>query len=216
MNAETSRHFGEFQQHLALQGQATEKVARLYLQEIILPQYDDAELIWQAEYRDGVFFAKLDGLIHNKSTDTYDLFEIKASTSPDNYLYDVAFQRMVCEANIRVNRAYILHLNKDYRRSGELVLSELFMSNPMDDSINGIRAELVCARNEALRVAMLSDASSLTPCTKPKDCPCQHLCHADLPNYPIYDIPRIKRSKIDELRASEILGDYENIQTILR
>lgn len=60
-DAESSRHFGEFQQHLALQGQAVERLAKVFLEEIVLRSYGDAELLWQSEYRDGDFYARLHG-----------------------------------------------------------------------------------------------------------------------------------------------------------
>lgn len=202
----TNRRFGEFQQHLALQGQATERLAKAYLEEIILPQYQDAELLWQAEFIDGVFYAKLDGLVHNKSTNQYDIYEIKASTTPSNYVHDVAFQHMVCEANINVGHTYILHLNKAYHRAGELELSELFQITQMDNDIQSIHNNIAFARQLAVKVASLPDADSLSSCRKPKDCPCPHLCHPDLPAYSIYDIPRIKKDKIATLLSQGIVS----------
>lgn len=89
---------------------------------------------------------------HNKSTGAYDLYEVKAGTSPNDYLYDIAFQRLVCEATIKVNRAFILHLNKDYRRSGQIELDKLFTATQMDNAINSKRAELA-SRVDCVRVA---------------------------------------------------------------
>lgn len=203
-NEETTRHFSEFQQHLAIQGQITEKLAKTYLEQVILPRYDNAELLWQPEYTDGEFYAKVDALIYDKSTNSYDLYEIKATTSPDNYLDDIAFQQTVCEATIYINRAFILHLNKAYHRSGNLDLSALFTVTQMDEPIKKARSKIKASRDEMGRVAKLPNTNTLVACTKPNACPCKHLCHPALPKYPIYDLPYISRSKITALRARGI------------
>ena len=206
---QTSRSFNEFQQHLAAQGRETERMAYTYLDSVVLPTYEDAELIWQAEYTDGLFYAKLDGLIHDKIRNTYDLYEIKASTKPDKHLEDIAFQTLVCEANIRINHAYLLHLNKDYLRSGDLQLADLFVCTKMDEDIAGVRDEIMTAREACVRSSQLQDPHNLEPCYKPKDCPCRHLCHPDLPAYPIYDVPRISKDKLNTLRSAGILSIHD-------
>ncbi|MEA2056240.1 MAG: DUF2779 domain-containing protein, partial [Patescibacteria group bacterium] len=41
-------------------------------------------------------------------------------------------------------------------------------------------------------------------CHKPSECPCLSLCHPNLPGYPIYDLPRARRSKFNKLKAQGI------------
>lgn len=46
-------------------------------------------------------------------------------------------------------------------------------------------------------------------CFKPKDCPCPDLCHPVLPEYSIYDIPRINEKKKTQLLEQGILDIKE-------
>jgi hypothetical protein len=206
---DSGKAFGEFAQHLAQQGQQTERLARQYLETVVLPTYADAVLLWQPEFRDGPFFARLDGLIHDRATDTYDLVEIKSATSPTNYTHDIAFQHAICQAHVRVQHAYVLHLNRDYRRVDALDLASLFTMTCMDEAIAAVRDDIALGRRGAVRVSAMNAPHGLSACVKPKDCPYPHLCHADLPRYSIYDLPRISRKKIDLLRSQGITAIHD-------
>jgi hypothetical protein len=186
----------DFARHLAEEGNRVEELAEKYLSTVLVPQHDGEKLLWQQSYQDGPYAARLDGLVYKVSSNSYDLYEIKSATGVDkDIVYDVAFQAAVLDKQIKVDHFYVLHLNKEYNRSGELDLASLFIAEDVTDKVNDLKNEIFLLREEALRVAQLDDPEEAEGCLSPKDCPCPDLCHANLPEFSIHDIPRLARIK---------------------
>ncbi|MFO7943107.1 MAG: DUF2779 domain-containing protein, partial [Anaerolineales bacterium] len=61
-------------------------------------------------------------------------------------------------------------------------------------------------REGAWRVASLPSPDGIQTCTTPQDCPCPSLCHGSLPEYSIYDIPRLYSKKAKDLKSRGILS----------
>lgn len=195
-----------FDQHLMKQGKKIEVLAREFIQEHLL-QGTDAEIAHEKTFIDGNFQARIDTVAYYPAEEAIDIYEIKSASSVDKEdKYDVAFQRVVCEASSTVRDVYIVHLNKKYIRQGELELAELFIVDNINEDIEDIREEVIEAREEAYRISMLDTPDQILACVKPKTCPCPTLCHGELPDYPIYDIPRLNHSKALRLRETGILA----------
>ena len=98
-----------YDQHLMKQGYAVEKVAKEYLTKYILPKYTHEELLWQPTYKSGEYESRADGLIHDLDSDTYDLYEIKSSTSTKkDHLPDATFQSIVIGDNVTIGARAII------------------------------------------------------------------------------------------------------------
>ena len=71
-------------------------------------------------------FCRIDVL--KKNIDDWDLIEIKSATSvKGEYIQDLAFQKYVFEnAGYPVKQCWVLHLNSDYVRKGDLDVNQLF------------------------------------------------------------------------------------------
>ncbi|MBU1026737.1 MAG: DUF2779 domain-containing protein, partial [Candidatus Margulisbacteria bacterium] len=61
--------------------------------------------------------------------DAWDLIEVKASSSvKDEHYHDVAFQKYVYEgAGLKINQCFLMHLNRDYVRHGDVEVDKLFI-----------------------------------------------------------------------------------------
>lgn len=193
-------------EYLAAQGYRAEPLAVQYLRDHVLPTYADAELIEQLECANEPFFARIDAVIYDRQAGVYDLYEIKSGTSPDNYVPDVAFQRTVFRSKLPVRRTFLVHLNGEYVRRGDLDLSQLFTHIQLDDAIDAVAESIVQIQHQAHALLTLADPSTLPPCTSPKDCPCPQICHPNLPEYSIYNIPRLKKDVKAELRQHGIVS----------
>lgn len=70
--------------------------------------------------------------------DGWDLIEVKSSTSiKGDHLYDVAFQKYVYDGRgIKIQNCYIMHLDREYVRKGELELNRLFKKDNITIEIN--------------------------------------------------------------------------------
>lgn len=197
----------DFDQHLAEEGNRVEALAQVFLASILLSQNPGDQLLWQQTYSDDSFDSRLDGLVFKPKSNTYDLYEIKSSTGVDkDIVYDVTFQAVILTKQISVDHYYVLHLNKEYIRSGELDLAALFIAEDISDKVKALMPEVELLRGEALRVAQLSDPNQAEHCLSPKECPCPALCHSELPDFSIYDIPRLTRIKKLQLLENRILA----------
>lgn len=188
-----------YEQHLLHEGYKVEKLAKEYLQNFVTqnPQY---KILWQSTYTDKNYEAKADALLHDTQTDTYDIYEIKSSTSVDKInLYDATFQFLVLNKHIKINKVHILHLNSEYVRFGRLNIDSLFIAEDITDKVQDLLEKVDIEREKALRVINETNPDSIQPCYNPKTCRCMSLCHSNLPAFSIFDIPKLTRIKKQEL-----------------
>lgn len=194
-----------FNLHKMEQGKEIEDLANEFLREYLATS--DHELIPQKTFTDGDYQARVDVLTLDTNEQVYDIYEIKSSTAVSkDYIYDVAFQHVVCAASIPIRSVYLVLVNKEYVRTGELDISQLFFVEDLTEESNNLKDEVVSARESARQVAAQTSTEGLTNCLKPNSCPCPSLCHPELPAYPIYSIPRLHKNKAKDLIGSGILS----------
>ncbi len=191
--------------HLMEQGKEIEKLADEFLQGRL--GTSGYELISQKTFTDGDYQARVDVLAVDTDDQVYDIYEIKSATSiSKDFIYDVAFQRMVCEATIPVRSVYLVLLNKEYIRSGEIVLDQLFVIEDLTQESTDVRDEVATAREGARLVVVTATHEGIANCLKPESCPCPSLCHPELPEHPIYNIPRLNQKKARGLQSRNVLA----------
>ena len=198
-------------------------------------------VIFQAICATDKYLAATDVLVWNESANAYDMCEIKMSSafeikqeemsdSDDDeeeekpkkvnkkkelqYEYDLAFQVNVFEmSGVKINNKYLIRLNKEYVKNGELDFSEnkLFVKEDKTEKVNNLLEEA--------KLEMEQASEFLSQNTKPAGpCPCYYRgrnshCTAfkyinpDVPDYSIHDLNRIGNSKalLKELVDAEIL-----------
>lgn len=197
------------QEYLAIQGYRAEELAERYLRDHVLPTYAHAEVREQVECMHQAFFARIDAVIYDADAQVYDLYEIKSGTRPEQYVYDIAFQREVFRQQFRVRHSYIVHLNAAYVRRGDLDIGQLFQRTAMDVAIDRILPDVHALQAQAVQIAAALTPHGLTPCTSPKTCPCPTLCHANLPAYSIYDIPYLDAAHRQTLRQANVVDIHD-------
>ena len=205
----------EFDQRLISEGYKVEALAHGYIDTILKKQNPGLNLIWQETYIDGQFETRVDALLYNPASNSYDLFEVKSSTGVDKKdIYDVAFQSLILSNQIEIDHLYLLHLNKEYIRNGDLDLSFLFIAEEVTSKVEKIKAEIEILRQDALLVAELGNPNDIDCCLNPNECPCLDVCHPNLPEFSIFNIPNLSRNKKKELmdlgidNAKDIPGNF--------
>jgi len=194
-----------YDQYLMEQGIRIEAIAEAYLQGIIKTRYNQPEVMLQKTLTDGTFEARVDMVVYDREAKACDLYEIKSSTSVSKkHLVDVAFQRLVSGASLQVRDVYIVHLDKEYRKTGGLDIDRLFVMENVTTAVTELLGEIKTAREQAWWVANKPTPTQVPTCQAPKTCPCPALCHPDLPEYSIYDLTRLNRNKTEELAAQGI------------
>jgi hypothetical protein len=222
------KEIGVYLQHLFEQGYEVERLAEQYIQKHLIPQYHatmpkirqegrqtktrDENLLLQPTYIDEHYEARTDVLILNPKTGKWDMYEIKSSTKVDKtHKYDATFQYLVFKQKFELGEIYILHLDKEYIREGEISLSDLFIAENVNEFVEELKDEVIQLRYEASLTAQAEDMNKAVACIRPKTCPCLSLCHQDLPKYSIYDVNHLtgNESKIRDLEADGIKSVYD-------
>ncbi len=92
------------------------------------------EVIYEATFNNSGLLVMVDILVRNGMK--WDLYEVKASTDVKKYhIDDVSFQWYVLSQTIDINKAYVVHVNNKYIRSGELQIDELFCIVDVTDKV---------------------------------------------------------------------------------
>lgn len=93
-----------------------------------------AEVIYEAIFSENGIFAMADILV--KNGDMWDMYEVKASTHVKEYhLNDASIQWYALSRAIKLNRAYIVHIDNQYMRIGDLDVEKLFAIEDVTDNI---------------------------------------------------------------------------------
>lgn len=194
-NNQYKKEFTQYDTHLAKQGYEVEALAREYAR-----KYLDGKAEFQKEFKHENLLSKADIVVGNS------IYEVKSGTNIDKEnKYDVLFQYFVASKNSDIENIYILHLNKEYEREGDINLQELFVVEDMTDYVKENIDIVEGLIAEALVITTKETPQGLLECHKPKECPCINLCHPDLPPYSIYDIANAKEAKLRVLREMGIL-----------
>ncbi len=193
-NKLSEKEINVFIQHLFDQGYEVEEQAEKYIQNILIPSYkiDPDNVFLQPTHIHGNFQARTDVLIKNVKTNKWDIYEIKSTNDvKKTHKFDATFQYLVFRESYDIGTLNILHLNKEYVRSGDVSLSELFTVSDITEEVSKLTDEVIELRQEAFTTAQKNNLQSADKCIKPKECPCLDICHPDLPDYSIYDINRL-------------------------
>jgi len=90
--------------------------------------------LYEAAFSFNDVFAKLD--ILHRGPDGWELYEVKATTGvEDVHLDDIALQYYVLNGSgLPVSRVFLVHLNNEYVRNGDLEIERLFTINDFTDT----------------------------------------------------------------------------------
>lgn len=133
-----------------------------------------APVIFQGEFVTDKFVVLCDVLVWNSGANSYDLIEVKSSTSSsrrrdEEYAFDLAFQEHVLKAcGVRVGGTYLMRLDSDYVRRGPIDIAQLFARTDFGDAVAHVRQDVPSLIGEVWRWINIK--------TPPKGpCPCVRL-----------------------------------------
>lgn len=138
--------------------------------------------------------------ILHKEKGGYAIYEIKSSTGL-NYIYlvDIAYQKYVLEkAGVNVTGTYLVHINSNYVKNGEIDIKELFaiqdVSSFLDEEYNKIDSNLKEAE-KILNLDIEPNIDISDKCTSPYSCAYWKYCTKHLPTPNVFDIYRLGAEK---------------------
>lgn len=145
-------------------------------------------------------FCAVDILV--KDGNSYDIYEVKATNDIDDKMDrfgpDVAFQKYVLEkCGLTINHCYIIHLNKEFIKHGDIKVDELLKIECIDDNAQFIKEyEDVDATLKQMRHM---DKNLPTYGTCKKDCLFFNFCHKDLAIPNVLELNRLSLKKAHDL-----------------
>lgn len=184
-----------YEQHLMKQGYEVEKLAHE-----LLPN-----AVWQKPYFTDNFEIRQDALVKYPDGSGH-LYEIKSSTEiKKEHLYDVTFQSIVMENDIKLKKIFVVTLNKDYILNGKLDINSLFAVKDVTKEVKKLRSNVEDLMYQALNVINTKKPDYIENCLNPKTCPCPQLCHPNLPKKSIFNVPYLSHKRKRDLLDSKIV-----------
>ena len=145
--------------------------------------------------------------------------------SKKEHLQDAAFQALVAEhAGISVGKIFIVHLNKDYLREGDIEPDRLVVISDETIRIRSIMREIADKGSEAVELLLREeiDESSCSCLTvgRARHCNSFDYFNPNIPTPSIYNLPRISGGKLanfvadgrfslDDIDLSEVTGQQK-------
>lgn len=190
--------------------------------------HDGTDNICEASFSTNGHYCAVD--ILRKTDDGYAIYEVKSSsfslTNGDSrdlekYIPDIAYQKWVLtQSGINVTGTYLVCLNKDYVRHGDLDLHQLFVEIDLGDMIAEEYASVPSLAAEALKVVNSSvepEQDLFENCHKPSGCAFWDYCkrlHGIPENEPtVFDLYRanfdvqMKHYRAGHIRFADLLNE---------
>ena len=198
------KHYSQYQKAIALTKELMEK---------------GQKVIYEAAFQSNKTLILLDILV--KNDDMWDAYEVKSSVKlSDTYYKDAALQyNVLINSGIKINSFSLIHIDKDYVRSGEIDINSLFIISDVTESVKS-QFEIV---NDKINEKLDSINSVTAPivtlghqCYHPYDCDFIGHCWKNIKSPSIFDIPSIELKQQFMLHRkyghlSKILQSNENL-----
>ena len=206
----------EFEKSIIETGDEVELVARqLFPDGILIEGRDDTaqkttydylannqSILFQPVFKKDGYLAAIDILKFEPETKSYSIYEVKSKSSVDKkiYYHDLSFQvNLLRKCGLTVDKAYLVHLNSEYVRSGELDITQLFKIVDVSDEVGSVANSIAVEMADALKyISQNSEPKGFCCCVykgRSKHCSTFQHANPEVPEYGVHDIARIGNSK---------------------
>lgn len=165
-----------------------------------------APAIFQATFIVDGFIARNDALVWDAKNNCWDLYEIKGTNSlkdggtDHNHIDDLTFQASVLSrADVPVGRYFLVHLNPEYVRFGDINIPELFLIEEQTDKVLA-GLPIVEEQMKTAKEYLTNKKEPIGGCEciyngRSRHCTTFKYSNSDVPDYSVHDISRIGSSK---------------------
>jgi CRISPR/Cas system-associated exonuclease Cas4 (RecB family) len=183
---------------------------------------------------DDGLYARVDALQVTKEDKTF-LYEIKSSTkvrtdNDHNHIKDACFQKICAErSGQRIDRVFLIHLNGDYVRAGEIDPSNLLTFIEVTEEVLRMFVETEAEIDEALQLLQKTQIDkggcSCLMKSSAHHCDTFSIFNPEVPRPSIYSLPRMSAKKRHDLISKRVFDlndvphDYslsDNQQVVLQ
>jgi len=202
------------------------------------------EAAFKIPFNNGELYARADILVP-VGKDEWEVIEVKSATqTKDVNIQDVSFQLFVYErAGLKIRKCFVMHLNNEYVRKGEIKAKKLFIKEDVTDQVV---KNIVCGAEPpkirpgqnlisyTLKLVKMTENSmdkrieemfkilsqknipivKIGPyCTEPYACPLYDFCWKEIPDNSVFDLYRIRKTEAFELFEKGIISISEVPET---
>ena len=148
-------------------------------------------VITEASFKYNKNFCSVD--ILKKNGDSYEIYEVKSSTSlKDIYINDASYQYYVLNnLGFHIKKCSVITINNQYERRGKIDLNKLFLINDITDVVVSLQTKVVTTIseiNEYMELLSEPNEGLSENCFKPYNCPFFKYCTKNLPFPNVFDI----------------------------
>ena len=130
----------------------------------------------------------------------WDIIEVKSSTKVDKNKHypDLAFQRYVYEkAGLKIRKCFLMHLNNQYVRNGEVDLQKLFVQEDLTEEIDVKEVpKNIAFLWEIVNSPAFPNTAEKNHCTQPKECLIKDRCWDFLPEHHIFHLYNGRKNRV--------------------
>lgn len=153
-------------------------------------------------------FSRIDILRKVAGSNAWDLIEVKGATSVKDYhIDDSSLQRYAFTgAGYNIRKSYLMHVNNQYVRNGDLELEKLFTLDDISAVVINTMKDIPTKLQELFSILEKNLEPSIGiggQCRAPFECDYMGYCWKHIPEYSVYNVFRGQR--LEELLAQGIL-----------
>lgn len=169
----------------------------------------DAETIYEATFLYDDVLVMVD--ILHKGPHGWELYEVKSSTSVSEvYINDIAIQYYVVKGSgLDLKKAYVVHINNQYVRQGELDIPSLFTISPQTEIVIQRQALVSSALQRLKEVVAKGSAEPVRDigmyCDDPYECDFKGHCWQHIPEESVFSLYFMGRQKRFDLYNQGII-----------
>lgn len=149
-------------------------------------------IIYEPAFNYDGLFTKAD--ILRKAKNAWELNEVKSSTTikEDAFYYeDVAFQYHVLKENgLSINKAYLVHINNEYERQGDIEIGKLFLINDVTKDVKDLQKQII-EQVKSQRKMLTGKTPKIEIgeyCSEPYECEFREHCWEHIPDDSVFDL----------------------------
>lgn len=217
----------DFEKSIIETGNEVELIARkLFPTGILIERRDDEgeravqdylrkkqEILFQPIFVKECYLAIVDILKFEAKTNSYSIYEIKSTNDIDKkvHYHELVFQvNLLRKCGLKINGAYLIHLNSEYIRLGKLDIAQLFKIVDVTKEVESVAESVITEAAEVLKyISQTSEPKGFCCCIykgRSKHCSTFQHANSEVPEYSVHDIVRIgnSKAKLKELVDSKI------------
>jgi len=159
--------------------------------------------LFEAAFSAGGGYCRTD-ILRPAPQNAWDIIEVKSTTSlKDVHLEDLAFQKWVlASAGLKIRSCYLMHINSDFVRHGEIDLKKFFTMEDVTDQSAELAQQVthrLADLFKVIRQRQTPDIQIGPQCDDPYTCALHDHCWKFLPSLSVFDLYRGARKGFDLL-----------------